>query len=114
MAPEPRPPLHLPPTLHMRQSGTGTPLSHRVLTPHAVWTASPEVASQGPVDPRWQNRGQVSEKVIDLADVGATARVTSVPGPRVKGLFFPLVFYDFGQSSRQSGAWIRALRVSSL
>ena len=44
---------------------------------------------------------------------GTTARVISVLGPWVEGLFFPLVFYGFGQSSRQSGAWIRALRVSS-
>lgn len=44
---------------------------------------------------------------------GTTARVTSVSGPWVKGLFFPLVLYGFGQSSRQSGAWIRALRVLS-
>lgn len=28
-----RPHLHLPPTLHMKQSGTGTPLSHKVRTP---------------------------------------------------------------------------------
>ena len=47
----PRPHLHLPPTLHMKQSGTGTPLSHKVRTPCAVWTVSPKAAPQGPVDP---------------------------------------------------------------
>lgn len=77
------------PTLHMRRSGTGTPLSHRVLTPRAVWKASPKAASQGPVDPRWQNRGQVSEKVINLADVGDHCQGDLSLRPMGQGSFLP-------------------------
>lgn len=106
VAPEPRPPCVFAPTLHMRQSGTGTPLSHRVVT--RVLCGLTQGSPQAPVDPGWQNRGPGSEKVIDLADVGATARSDLSPRPTVEVFSPHWCSIGFGQSSRQSGAWIGA------